>query len=90
MGSAEIVTVGAEGTPIATLLPILWSGDGATVIAHMARANAHWRTIDVDSPCLVSQNRSEVDQTGVIAGLRGENDPRRLEVADAMDQTQRF
>ncbi len=52
VGSAEIVTVGADGTPVATLLPILWSADGATVIAHMARANPHWREIADGSPCL--------------------------------------
>ncbi len=52
IGSAEIVTVGADGTPLATLLPILWSADTRTVIAHMARANAHWREIRDDSPCL--------------------------------------
>jgi transcriptional regulator len=52
IGSAEIVTVGPDGTPLATLLPILWSADTQTVIAHMARANPHWREIGVDSPCL--------------------------------------
>ncbi len=52
VASAEIVTVGADGTPVATLLPILWSDDGATVIAHMARANPHWREIADSSPCL--------------------------------------
>jgi transcriptional regulator len=52
IGSAEVVTVGADGTPLATLLPILWSADTQTVIAHMARANPHWREIGVDSPCL--------------------------------------
>ena len=52
IGSAEVVTVGADGTPIATLLPILWSADTQTVIAHMARANPHWREIGDDSPCL--------------------------------------
>ncbi|AXT85624.1 transcriptional regulator [Aeromicrobium sp. A1-2] len=46
VGSAEIVTVGPDGAPMATLLPILWSVDGGTVIAHLARANPHWRTID--------------------------------------------
>ena len=51
-GSAEIVTVGADGTPLATLLPILWSADGGTVIAHMARANSHWREIGDDTRCL--------------------------------------
>jgi transcriptional regulator len=52
MGSAEIVTVGADGVPLATLLPILWSEDGATVIAHIARANPHWKSIEPDQPCL--------------------------------------
>ena len=52
IGSAEIVSVGADGTPLATLLPILWSADTQTVIAHMARANPHWREIGDDSPCL--------------------------------------
>ena len=51
-GSAEIVTVGADGTPLATLLPILWSADGGTVIAHMARANGHWREIGDNTRCL--------------------------------------
>lgn len=49
IGSAEIVTVGPDGTPMSTLLPILWSEDGATVIAHMARANEHWKHIADDS-----------------------------------------
>jgi transcriptional regulator len=52
VGSAEIVTVGTDGTPLATLLPILWSADGGTVIAHMARANGHWRQIPDGSRCL--------------------------------------
>jgi len=46
IGSAEVVTVGDDGTPVATLLPILWSADGGTVIAHVARANPHWRQIE--------------------------------------------
>jgi transcriptional regulator len=52
IGSAEIVTVGDDGTPLATLLPILWSPDGGTVVAHMARANPHWRAIDPGSRAL--------------------------------------
>ena len=52
VGSAELVTVGADGTPLATLLPILWSSDGGIVIAHMARANPHWRQISDGSRCL--------------------------------------
>lgn len=52
MSTAEIVTVGADGVPLATLLPILWSENGGSVIAHMARANPHWRSIADDQPCL--------------------------------------
>lgn len=52
VGSAEVVTVGPDGTPLATLLPILWSADGATVIAHFARANPHWRAITDNAPAL--------------------------------------
>lgn len=49
IGAADIVTVGPDGTPEATLLPILWSEDGGTIIAHMARANQHWTSIAPDS-----------------------------------------
>lgn len=45
LGSAELITVGSDGTPLATLLPVLWSDDGGRVVAHMARANSHWRDI---------------------------------------------
>ncbi len=51
MGSAQFVTVGDDGFPVATLLPILWA-DG-TVIAHMARANPQWRQLAGDSPALL-------------------------------------
>lgn len=50
LGSAELVTVGGDGYPVATLLPIVWQ-DGL-VIAHMARANPHWRQIAPDSHAL--------------------------------------
>ena len=49
--SAEFVTVGPDGLPVATLLPIMWDGD--TVVAHMARANPHWKTITADSQVLL-------------------------------------
>jgi len=52
VGSAEIVTVGPDGTPMATLLPVLWSEDGGTVVMHMARANQHWRAITPASRAL--------------------------------------
>jgi transcriptional regulator len=51
VATAEFVTTGREGYPLATLLPILWRGD--TVIAHMARANPHWQQIDADTPALL-------------------------------------
>ena len=49
LGAAEIVTVGPDGTPLATLLPILWNEAGGTVIAHLARANDHWQHIEPGS-----------------------------------------
>lgn len=52
VGSAELVTVGPDGTPMATLLPILWSVDGSRIVMHMARANPHWRQIEPGSRAL--------------------------------------
>ncbi|HEY1478865.1 MAG TPA: FMN-binding negative transcriptional regulator [Gaiellales bacterium] len=51
VGSAQLITAGGDGYPLATLLPVIWEGD--TVIAHMARANDHWRQIRQDSPVLL-------------------------------------
>jgi transcriptional regulator len=51
VGSAQLITVGSDGFPLATLLPISWDGD--TVTAHMARANPHWRQIDDGAPTLL-------------------------------------
>jgi transcriptional regulator len=51
IGSAQLITVGADGFPMATLLPVIWNGD--TVIAHMARANPHWKSIGADEPVLL-------------------------------------
>jgi len=42
-GSATLVTVGPDGIPDATLLPVLWESD--LVVAHLSRANDHWRRI---------------------------------------------
>jgi transcriptional regulator len=50
-GAGELVTVGPDGYPVATLLPVLWHGD--RVRAHLARANPHWRTIARDAPGLL-------------------------------------
>lgn len=51
VGSAELVTVGPDGYPTSTLLPVVW--DDARLVFHMARANAQWRTIGDDAPALV-------------------------------------
>jgi transcriptional regulator len=51
VASAQLVTVGDDGYPYATLLPILWEGD--TVIAHLARANPHWKQVADGSPALL-------------------------------------
>jgi transcriptional regulator len=51
IGSAQFVTVGTDGFPTATLLPIVW--DQHTVVAHIARANPQWRTLADDSPVLL-------------------------------------
>jgi transcriptional regulator len=51
VGAAELITIGSDGFPQATLLPILW--EEHTVIAHMARANRHWREIGEDAPVLL-------------------------------------
>lgn len=49
-----LVTVGPDGAPDATVLPVLWRS--GTVIAHMARANEHWsRIADGGSALLVVQ-----------------------------------
>ncbi|MCC2334915.1 FMN-binding negative transcriptional regulator [Cellulomonas wangsupingiae] len=49
-GSAELVTVGPDGYPTSTLLPVVW--DDARLVFHMARANPQWRTIGDDAPAL--------------------------------------
>jgi len=50
VGSAELVTTGADGYPVATLLPVLWEGD--RVVAHMARGNPQWKQIEPGTPAL--------------------------------------
>jgi transcriptional regulator len=51
IGSAQLITVGDDGFPMATLLPVVWKG--GTVLTHMARANAHWRSIGDGAPALL-------------------------------------
>ncbi|WP_457254271.1 FMN-binding negative transcriptional regulator [Pedococcus sp. P5_B7] len=51
LGSAQLITTGPDGYPLATLLPVVWRDD--TVIAHFARANEHWKAIADDQPALL-------------------------------------
>ena len=50
VGTAQLVTVGEDGVPDATFLPVLWEDD--RLVGHLARANAHWRRIVEGSPAL--------------------------------------
>lgn len=50
VGAAELITVGDDGFPLATRLPVMWHGD--RLILHMAIANPHWRSIADESPAL--------------------------------------
>jgi len=52
IGSAELITVGEDGYPLSTRLPVVWDGD--RLVLHIARANPHWRSIpsDRDVPAL--------------------------------------
>jgi transcriptional regulator len=50
VGTAQVVTVGADGYPVATLLPVVWDGD--VLLGHMARANPQWRDLPDDAPAL--------------------------------------
>lgn len=49
--TAWLITADETGRPAATLLPIIWRD--ATVIAHLAIANEHWKLIREDQPCLL-------------------------------------
>lgn len=48
-----LVTNGRGAAPSATYLPVLWHGD--RVVAHLARANPHWRELELapGTPALV-------------------------------------
>jgi transcriptional regulator len=50
VGSAELITVGNDGFPVATRLPVLWQED--RLVLHMAYANPHWRSITDGAPAL--------------------------------------
>ena len=48
VGAAELVTVGPDGYPLATRLPVVWDEEGGLLVMHLARANPHWRSIPID------------------------------------------
>lgn len=50
VGVATVITVGADGAPQATLLPVLWEGD--RLLAHAARANPQFRDLVDGTPAL--------------------------------------
>jgi transcriptional regulator len=50
VGTAQLVTVGDDGVPDATFLPVLWHDD--RLLLHLARANPHWRRIVDGAPGL--------------------------------------
>jgi transcriptional regulator len=50
VAAAQLVTVGDDGLPDATFLPVLWEDD--RLVGHLARANAHWRRMVDGSPAL--------------------------------------
>jgi transcriptional regulator len=51
IGSGWLVTGSSEGPPTATLMPVLWEGE--TLVAHLSRANPHWRNVSEGMPGLV-------------------------------------
>jgi transcriptional regulator len=48
---AQLVTTGDDGVPLATLLPILWDGDGR-VIAHASASNGQFHDLAENTPAL--------------------------------------
>jgi len=50
VGSAELVTVGADGFPVASRLPVIWRDD--RLHFHLAVANPQWRDLEDGSPAL--------------------------------------
>jgi transcriptional regulator len=58
-GSADLVTVGPDGLPVATLLPVVWQPERDRLVAHMARANPHWKLIEGDAPALAIVNAAQ-------------------------------
>lgn len=51
VGVGWLVTSRSGVAPSASFLPVIWQAD--TVIAHLAKANPHWREIASDTPALL-------------------------------------
>jgi transcriptional regulator len=51
-GSAQLVTVGPDGYPAASMLPVIWDPAGDRLVMHMAKANQHWKSIRPGAPAL--------------------------------------
>jgi transcriptional regulator len=52
VGSAQLITTGADGYPLASMLPVIWEPAGSRLVMHMAKANQHWKAIEPDTPAL--------------------------------------
>lgn len=52
VGSAQLVTTGPDGYPLASLLPVIWEPAANRLVMHMAKANQHWKAIGPDTPAL--------------------------------------
>ena len=52
VGSAQLVTSGPDGYPMASMLPVIWDPAGNRLVMHMAKANQHWKAIGPDTPAL--------------------------------------
>jgi transcriptional regulator len=52
VGSAQLVTTGPDGFPLASMLPVIWDPAGNRLVMHMAKANQHWKAIEPDTPAL--------------------------------------
>lgn len=50
VGSAELITVGSDGFPVATRLPVIWRED--RLHFHLAVANPQWQEITDGAPAL--------------------------------------
>jgi transcriptional regulator len=59
VGSAQLVTMGADGFPAASMLPVIWEPSGNRLVMHMAKANQHWKAIEPGTPALAVVTGSE-------------------------------